>query len=184
MAQCWTCGVQTDGRFVSAGPKDHHRTLKSDDTVAVKVFLSCADSFFSYILLSCDARGCNLFNMRFIKFTAASCDLYKSRSYAMRLLSGLWSRCVQQRTSQGLFSERPRLQWLILLILIDLEDRSKPLQKQIAFVARRICCTILFEVASELKFHSTADPCWSDGTFFWHVLNTSPRFNNPICLSA
>ena len=54
----WTCDMQTDGHFRPAGPKDRHRTLKSDDTVAVKVPLSRVDSF--HILLSCATRGCHI----------------------------------------------------------------------------------------------------------------------------
>lgn len=42
------------------GPKDHHRTLISDDIGAVKVFLSCVDSFFTATSpQSCDAGRCN-----------------------------------------------------------------------------------------------------------------------------
>lgn len=104
----WTCDMQTDGHVSTAGPTDHHRTLKSDDMVAVKVFFffSRVDIFFGYILLSCDARGwlliavCVLFHSQLHPVISVSqklhCDVFVFRALKLLCSAQVKSRTLPQ----------------------------------------------------------------------------------------
>lgn len=102
----WTCDAQTDGHSTPAGPEDHHKTLKSDDTVAVKVLLFlCWQLLHSPIMwyTSVPPYFCRAVIFQYaLYFVPQLRPVMFIRTVLRRvcLSGGLWSRCVQRSNQE------------------------------------------------------------------------------------